>query len=102
MKVIEVEGLDEKAEEHKKANNSSNQEFYNFLTKSAQVSLMEFSKRPDAPRHGSKKASDARTALDDARNTVMHARVTDRSDFDTADNVRALLNWSFQFFDFMK
>lgn len=102
MKVIEVEGLDEKAEEHKKAKNSSNQEFYNFLTKSAQDSLIEFSKRPDAPRHGSKKASDARTALDDARNTVMHARATDRSDFDTADNVRALLNWSFQFFDFMK
>ncbi len=106
LRVVELRNLRECAERELQERALPPADFYSVINRLAREALKLRAAERDAPRNGTMAASDALRTLASARNAVMHAGggvagQRGPRELLSLDELRALLKWSFRFYDFL-
>jgi CRISPR-associated Csx2 family protein len=107
LRVVELHDLRAKASAELRARALPDREYYFTISRLARDRLESDAQRAAAPRPRASSASGALATLRDARNAVMHAGAglaAQRPPVEllSRDALRALLEWAFEFFDFLE
>jgi hypothetical protein len=103
--VVDLHGLRSQAE--LATTNGQRDSLYDVLTQLANNALRDECNKPGAPLNGNKSAYNSLKALKYSRNSVMHpgdgvAGQVAPIELSDEDEIKALLEWSFKMFDFIK
>jgi CRISPR-associated Csx2 family protein len=107
LKVVELHGLREKAKHAKSRPQYYGQSLYSIVNSFAKAEIERNTIRSGVPRCGKVEASTAWITLNNARNSVMHggSGLTDQApppELLSPESLRALLEWSFRFYEFLE
>ena len=106
LKTVERHNLRERAAQELASRGLPEADYYKTLNGLAREHLRDAANRDGAPRHGGTRAYYALQTLNAARNSVMHAGTglagqQPPNDLLSPEALRALLEWSFRFYDFL-
>jgi CRISPR-associated Csx2 family protein len=107
LRVVELHDLRRKAAEAIRASAPADSDLYRTLNRLARAELARNADREDAPRLPPARPYASLQRLNAARNSVMHAGSsisgqTAPQELLSADSLRALLEWSFRFYEFLE